>query len=127
MTFKQIETWFKKKWPDQKGETDIQTAVEEEVAEGRLVILPNKKFTLKNWRVTVKDITIKLPENDLAEKLVLAGTADKDQIEDPNKTAVSSSHLSNACISFRTEEGNSAPDLVIKEEEQANNKVGDFN
>lgn len=127
MTFKQIETWFKKKWPDQKGETDIQTAVEEEVAEGRLVILPNKKFILKNWRVTVKDITIKLPENDLAEKLVLAGTADKDQIEDPNKTAVSSSHLSNACISFRTEEGNSAPDLVIKEEEQANNKVGDFN
>ena len=126
VTFKQIETWFKRKWPDQKGEADIQTAVLEEVAEGRLVILPNKKYILKNWRVTVKDITIKLPENDLAEELVLAGAAAKDQVEDLNKMAVSSSHLSNSCIPFRTDEDNSAPDLVIEEEEQANHKVGWF-
>ena len=44
---KQIENFYRRKW---NGKDDnLQNAIEKEVASGRLLKLPNGKFTLKNW------------------------------------------------------------------------------
>ena len=44
---KQIENFYRRKWVGE--DNNLQNAIEKEVASGRLLKLPNGKFTLKNW------------------------------------------------------------------------------
>ncbi|ESO08523.1 hypothetical protein HELRODRAFT_190756, partial [Helobdella robusta] len=56
VSFNQIQSWFLRKWPCQVNDVkEIEMAINLEVESGRLILLPNNNYILKNWNTTLKD------------------------------------------------------------------------